>query len=131
MNERLLEQAEKLASRNYMVSVYEDKLSDGTTIYMAKNPELSGCMAQGETIEDAINNLRDARIDYIYDSLEDGISVPDPASHPQPLPRITKTTDTSNTGRIVITDSVSFVRTADDQEQLAHRKQLYEAWIGT
>lgn len=38
---------------------------------MAYNPDLDGCMAQGFTQEEAIKNLEEARIDYIYDALED------------------------------------------------------------
>ena len=75
MDQNLLEQATKLAARNYKLTVFEDRLSNGQIIYMAKNPELKGCMAQGTTIEEAIKNLDEARIDYIYDSLEDGTEV--------------------------------------------------------
>lgn len=129
MNETLIEQAKKLASRNYIVAVYEDKLSNGTTIYMAKNPELRGCMAQGKTIEDAINNLNEARVDYIYDSLEDGVSVPEPSQ--QPVPRLEKTTSTSDSGQVLITGSYAFEEVLEEVAQPSYRKQLYEAWIGT
>jgi predicted RNase H-like HicB family nuclease len=43
-------------------------------------------MAQGATLEEAIGNLKDARIDYIYDSLKEGIAVPDPAQMVEPMP---------------------------------------------
>ena len=79
MDKELLEQAKKLAARNYTLSVFEDTLPSGEKIYMAKNPELTGCMAQGMSIEEAIDNLAEARLDYIYDSLEDGIPIPEPA----------------------------------------------------
>ncbi|MBL1135889.1 MAG: type II toxin-antitoxin system HicB family antitoxin [Chloroflexi bacterium] len=47
-------------------------------MFLARNPELEGCMAQGETPEAAQSNLLEARIDYIYFLLEDGLPVPDP-----------------------------------------------------
>jgi predicted RNase H-like HicB family nuclease len=80
MNKAQFEQAIKLASRPYNITVSQDKLSNGSTIYMARNPELPGCKAQGNSPTDAINNLRDARIDYIYYLIEDGLEVPVPTT---------------------------------------------------
>jgi predicted RNase H-like HicB family nuclease len=80
MNEEQLAQATKLASRNYNIIISHDRLSDGSIMYMVRNPELEGCKAQGRTQMEAISNLRDARIDYIYYLLEDGIDVPVPNS---------------------------------------------------
>ncbi len=80
MNNQLMRKAEVLASRNYSLAVFKDKTADGQPIFLAKNPELYGCMAQGTSLEDAIGNLEDARIDYIYSLLEDDQEVPGPAS---------------------------------------------------
>lgn len=76
----LLHQAEDLASRNYSMAVYIEKNDQGQTLYLAENPELYGCMAEGNSLEEAIENLRDARIDYIQTMLEDRIDVPEPAA---------------------------------------------------
>ena len=78
MNSKWLEQAKELASHPYTTKIERDVLSDGTSIYLASNPELEGCKSQGKTVEEALNNLADARIDYIYSLLEDGLSVPVP-----------------------------------------------------
>lgn len=123
MSEKLLGQAKELAARNYKLSVFEDKLSNGKTIYMAKNLELKGCMAQGATIEDAIKNLDDARVDYIYDSLEDGVIIPDPAS------LAVQTAFTIDSEQVFISGSVSADKTQEGVAQPSHRKPLYEAWI--
>lgn len=72
MNKELLEKAEILSKHEYKTTISTEKLSDGRVVYMAKNPELEGCMAQGFTKREAIRNLEEARIDYIYDALEDG-----------------------------------------------------------
>jgi predicted RNase H-like HicB family nuclease len=80
MNKAQLEEAIKLASRPYNITVSQDRLSNGSKVYMARNPELAGCKAQGNSPTDAINNLRDARIDYIYYLIEDGLEVPVPAT---------------------------------------------------
>jgi|GEM_PF-2022568 len=70
--------AEKLAARMYDIVVLHDEASDGTPIYVALNPELAGCKSQGDTVEEAIANLNDARIDYIYSLLEDELPIPYP-----------------------------------------------------
>lgn len=80
MNQIQMNKAEKLASRNYNTVMTQDILSDGSIVFVASNPELKGCKAQGASPMEAITNLRDARIDYIYFLLEDGIEVPVPRS---------------------------------------------------
>ena len=77
MNKELLEKAKMLSKQEYKITISTEKLSDGRVVYMAKNPTLEGCMAQGFTEEEAISNLEEARIDYIYDALEDGETFPD------------------------------------------------------
>ena len=130
MDKELFEQAKKLAARNYTLSVFEDTLPSGEKIYMAKNPELAGCMAQGMSIEEAIDNLAEARLDYIYDSLEDGIPIPAPAM--QPVPRVIETTTTTTPGQTLIVASIPFQeKTLGDSERASSRMPLYEAWVST
>lgn len=74
----LLEQAKTLAGRAYKVNVWEDTLSNGETSWMATNPDLPGCLAHGETIEDAIWELSLARVDFIFYMLVDGLAIPEP-----------------------------------------------------
>lgn len=78
MNEQLLEKAKELAARNYRTVIESDELSNGRSIFIARNLELEGCKSQGYTPEEARNNLDLARIDYIYSLLEDGIIPPEP-----------------------------------------------------
>jgi predicted RNase H-like HicB family nuclease len=79
MNQTLLDQAVKLASRNYIYDIRLDQTTAGEPIYFATCPELEGCHAQGLTPEEAFENLILARQDYIYSLLEDNLPVPDPA----------------------------------------------------
>lgn len=74
----LRRQAERLAARPYEVKYKEDKLSDGSTTFMAYHTELPGCQSDGTTHEEAEKNLRDARFVYIYYLLIDGLDVPAP-----------------------------------------------------
>ncbi|MBI5054127.1 MAG: type II toxin-antitoxin system HicB family antitoxin, partial [Chloroflexi bacterium] len=75
-----MEQATKLAKRQYLVEILLDETTDGEPIFLARSPELEGCLAQGETNEQAHENLVAARIDFICSLLEDGLPVPDPTT---------------------------------------------------
>lgn len=61
----------------YEVEVGPDECDD-QPCYMALHPELYGCMAQGDTPEEALSNLKAAREDYITALLEEGVEVPLP-----------------------------------------------------
>ena len=78
MNEIFMEKAKEMAKLLYSYSVSRDETTDGAPILLVENDELQGCMAQGETIEEALANLEDARIDYMYSLLEDGLDIPFP-----------------------------------------------------
>lgn len=112
LNKDRLEKATQLANRNYLITLSHDTLSDGSIMYLARNPELPGCKAQGRTEVEAVNNLRDARIDYIYFLLEDGLNVPSPHSI------ITSSyVDTPN--RVKVTRMIDGHQ-QDTQEQIIH-----------
>lgn len=75
----------KLADRPYMRLVFLDETTDGEPIYIALTPELKGCISQGDTVEAAVNNLDDARIDYIESMLEDNLTIPEPRLAENPI----------------------------------------------
>jgi predicted RNase H-like HicB family nuclease len=72
------EQAKALAARPYTLRVLHDNSTDGEPLYVALNPELEGCLAQGETIREATTNLSVFRIDYIEHLLAHDLPVPYP-----------------------------------------------------
>jgi predicted RNase H-like HicB family nuclease len=78
MNKSLDERAKILANRPYTALVRLDQTTDGNPIYVATNIEIEGCIAQGETVDEAIANLSEARFDFIRSLLEDDLPVPDP-----------------------------------------------------
>lgn len=82
MTSKIEDKAKYLASQPYAVDIMKDKTTNGEDVFLAKNPDLYGCMAQGATIEEALANLADARLDYIEALLEEGESVPDVSSPP-------------------------------------------------
>ncbi|MGA2505100.1 MAG: type II toxin-antitoxin system HicB family antitoxin [Anaerolineales bacterium] len=87
MDKLLREKAIELSKMGYATDLLRDKTTDGEYIFLAVNPELEGCMAQGETPEDAVANLEDVRIDYMEHLLEFNL--------PIPCPGLTETKDTA------------------------------------
>lgn len=79
MTNEIEKRAEQLAMRLYTEVAFRDKTTTDGYIYVAITPELEGCMAQGETLREAKENLRLFRIDYILHLLENNLPVPDPA----------------------------------------------------
>lgn len=57
----------------YRLSVVIEKDADG---YFAFCPELQGCYTQGDTYEQAIENIKDAIRLHIEDRIESGEDVP-------------------------------------------------------
>ena len=70
-------EAEKLAMRNYSVTVYQERLSDGS-VYIAETIELPHCRGMGRTQWQAEKDLRDARVDYVAHMLKHNLTVPEP-----------------------------------------------------
>lgn len=75
------EKAAQLAARTYKVEVRKDETTKGEIVFLATNPELPGCMGQGKTISDAMQDLDQARIDFLESLLDDGLPVPTPYSN--------------------------------------------------
>jgi predicted RNase H-like HicB family nuclease len=48
--------------------------------FLAKHPDLEGCMSDGESMEEALENLKDAKREWISFCLDEGISIPEPTS---------------------------------------------------
>ena len=51
---------------------------DRDNIYVARIPELSGCMAHGDTPEDAIKEIQVALELWLEVAEEDGLEIPEP-----------------------------------------------------
>jgi predicted RNase H-like HicB family nuclease len=78
--------AKEAASWPYAVRISEDETTDGHPIYIATHPELIGCIAQGTTVEEATENLKEVTFEYIVSLLEDRVPIPLPSV------KLTKTT---------------------------------------
>ena len=80
MGNKLQDKARKLAELPYTVKVEKDKTIDGQEVFLASHPELIGCMAQGASFEEAVENLREVRLEYISSLLEDDSPIPSPTT---------------------------------------------------
>jgi predicted RNase H-like HicB family nuclease len=63
--------------KTYRFSVVIEKDEDG---YFAFCPELQGCYSQGNTHEEALENIKDAIRLHVEDRLECGEEIPQPES---------------------------------------------------
>jgi predicted RNase H-like HicB family nuclease len=127
MDKKLRNKAKKIASRPYTVEVVLDETTDGRPVYVAETPELGGCFGQGETIDDAVKSLSEARVDYIQSLLEDDLPIPTPSI-------LATTTSASLTFTLTLkyrqNDTVNLSDTKQDYEQSEKTlRLLYEGAI--
>lgn len=59
----------------YRMEIVEDPYEGGFVISF---PELPGCITCGETIEDAVENAKDAKAVWFEAALEDGVKIREP-----------------------------------------------------
>ncbi|MCY4010047.1 MAG: type II toxin-antitoxin system HicB family antitoxin [Anaerolineaceae bacterium] len=76
--EKSMSEAEILASQNWGIDVIEEKLPDGITLFVARNLELERCIAQGETREEALEELKKATHVHLAACLYYNLPVPKP-----------------------------------------------------
>lgn len=130
MDKELLEEAKQLAKSYSHVTLSEDKTSSGEPLYLYKDVALDGCMAQGKSLEEALANLEDARVDYIYALLQDGLEIPAPVSTISGFTEDTIVAEV-NIKDFVFETSVSWKRAFDQVIQPDNRQQHAEALIKT
>ena len=63
---------------NYPYTIEEEK-EDGEKVYVAEIPDLPGCGAQGNTLEEARKNLEKAKEIWIEESWNRKLSIPEPS----------------------------------------------------
>ena len=61
----------------YRIEIVPDDLEGG---YVVHFPELPGCISQGETIEEALENLKDAKRAWLEAAIDDLEVIPEPMS---------------------------------------------------
>lgn len=79
---------EQLIKLPYHVQLVHDESSDGQVGWVANVVELPGCLAQGDTPEDASRNIYAAMESWFASMLEDGKPIPPPAEEPSASGRV-------------------------------------------
>lgn len=72
-------QAKKYEKTEYPIKLYKE-YEENDTYWVAEHPDLPGCMTHGNTKEEAIANLDDAKTSWIYTALSKGMSIPEPGA---------------------------------------------------
>ena len=78
MNKKNYKEAESLSKRPYQAHVFLDETTDGEPVYVAIVPELPGCIAHGDSVEEALEWLESAKLDHIWFLLDKSMEVPEP-----------------------------------------------------
>ncbi len=78
MNPKVIE----ISQRRYLTITQLEQGTEGETCYVAKHPEILGCMSQGATPEEAEANLVEVTQMIIEHMLEHNLPVPDPWTFP-------------------------------------------------
>ncbi|MBQ6361066.1 MAG: toxin-antitoxin system HicB family antitoxin [Lachnospiraceae bacterium] len=61
----------------YRLEILSDPEEGG---FVARYPDLPGCISSGSTMRDALENAEDAKLAWITAAFEDGMCIPEPAS---------------------------------------------------
>jgi predicted RNase H-like HicB family nuclease len=59
----------------YEITIYWSKKDD---CYFAVVPELSGCMAEGKTLKEVVENVEVSILEWIECAIKDGEEIPEP-----------------------------------------------------
>lgn len=78
MRSKFFELAKNMSTRPYHVMAAKSETTDGQPIFNASTLEITGCIGQGDSPEQALKDLRYALVDYIESLLEDGLEIPEP-----------------------------------------------------
>ena len=70
--------AEYYLSLNYPYTIEEEE-EEGRKVFVARIPDLPGCWAIGESLEEARTELEEAKALWIEESLKSGLPVPEPS----------------------------------------------------
>ena len=61
----------------YRMEIIPDTVEGGFAVRL---PELPGCLTCGDTLEEAVRNAADCKIEWLSAAMEEGISIPEPVS---------------------------------------------------
>lgn len=65
-------------NKPYTIRVVHDRDDEGHEGFVASVEELPGVLTQGDSIEEAVAQIRNAMVGWISVALEDGLEIPEP-----------------------------------------------------
>ncbi len=65
----------------YYIEIKKDFDYDGKEYYVAEIPDLRGCGAEGETIEEVLKKIQEAKEAWLEVCLEKGLEIPEPKNN--------------------------------------------------
>lgn len=77
-----MKDVEYYAGLPYREDVNLEDCTDGTRCYFARVAELPGCESHGDTAQEALRNLQEAKRLFIETLLENGVRPAEPATLP-------------------------------------------------
>jgi antitoxin HicB len=63
----------------YRTEIRPEAQPDGSIVYMAEIPDLPGCMSHGTTVDEARQNLEDAKREYLAALMDRQLVIPTPS----------------------------------------------------
>jgi antitoxin HicB len=69
---------EEYLAKPYTIRVVRDHDDDGFEGFVASVEELPGVITEGESIEEAVAQIRDAMVGWLSVAIEDGVPIPEP-----------------------------------------------------
>ena len=124
MNDKLLTKAKWLADRPYEIQLLPDIDTDGDPVVFARIPEMPGCVSHGKTVEEAMEWIELAKIDFIYFYLEDGLMPPEPAGFlSQERPQVTVL---ELSGETSASETISFSKSGFRYSDLKQAKYTHQ-----
>jgi antitoxin HicB len=76
-DEHVKKKVEKYLNLNYPIKLYKDQDESGP-YWIAEHPDLPGCKSHGETEDEAIKNLKDAKESWLNSFVDLGKDIPTP-----------------------------------------------------
>jgi len=87
------------AALQYRTEIRPEPAPDGGIVYIAEIPDLPGCMSHGSTVDEARQNLEDAKREYLAALEERQLPIPPPSAEPV-VGAVTWTIVTSGAGLV-------------------------------
>ncbi|MEX2492951.1 MAG: type II toxin-antitoxin system HicB family antitoxin [Nitrospirales bacterium] len=106
----------------YPIIVEKDQCTDGSFCYLASHPDLPGCMSQGETQEEALLNLQEAKQLYLETLLANNQDIP------LPINEKTFTGFVGDNFTFLPSEQSLYIQGSEQKVEITKGKKMTKAW---